>query len=315
MKAAIYSPYLDTLGGGERYVLSVARALTETGWNVDIESSDQNLGQKVKKRFGFDLVKANFVESVQRGNGYDLCFWLSDGSVPTLFARKNIVHFQRPFSDVDGSSLINKIKFFRINAVVVNSGFTKKWIDEADKILVPNGSIMICGSLHNIGEVIIALIEKKYKFINLITWKKTNPMPSITKRTLTHSTEFIVWFAKGKGWKFSYNKMKKYSYGKQLRDVWEFPICQGSERIKDKSGKAAHPTQKPLELFKRLIEMTTDERDIVLDPFIGSGTTAIASIQLNRNWIGIDDNKKYINLANKRIEKYKKNTKLKDYIK
>ena len=193
--------------------------------------------------------------------------------------------------------------------------FTKKWIDEADKILVPNGSIMICGSLHNIGEVIIALKEKKYKFINLITWKKTNPMPSITKRTLTHSTEFIVWFAKGKGWKFSYNKMKKYSYGKQLRDVWEFPICQGSERIKDKSGKAAHPTQKPLELFKRLIEMTTDERDIVLDPFIGSGTTAIASIQLNRNWIGIDDNKKYINLANKRIEKYKKNTKLKDYVK
>jgi len=193
--------------------------------------------------------------------------------------------------------------------------FTKKWIDEADKILVPNGSIMVCGSLHNIGEVIIALKEKKYKFINLITWKKTNPMPSITKRTLTHSTEFIVWFAKGKGWKFNYNKMKKYSYGKQLRDVWEFPICQGSERIKDKSGKAAHPTQKPLELFKRLIEMTTDERDIVLDPFIGSGTTAIASIQLNRNWIGIDDNKKYINLANKRIEKYKKNTKLKDYVK
>jgi len=129
MKAAIYSPYLDTLGGGERYVLSVARALIETGWNVDIESSDQNLGQKVKKRFGFDLVKANFVESVQRGNGYDLCFWLSDGSVPTLFARCNVLHFQRPFSGVDGKSLLNRMKFFRINSVVVNSVFTKKWID------------------------------------------------------------------------------------------------------------------------------------------------------------------------------------------
>ena len=191
--------------------------------------------------------------------------------------------------------------------------FTKRWLEEADKLLAPNGSIMVCGSLHNIGEVIVALKEREYKFINLITWKKTNPMPSITKRTLTHSTEFIVWFAKGKGWKFNYKNMKKYSQGKQLRDVWEFSICQGSERIKGKNGRAAHPTQKPLELFKRLVEMATDEGDIIIDPFMGSGTTAIAAMQLNRDWIGIDNNKGYIDLANKRIEKHKKNTKIGDY--
>ncbi len=180
--------------------------------------------------------------------------------------------------------------------------FTKKWIDEADKILAPNGSMMVCGSLHNIGEVIIALKENGYKFINLITWRKTNPMPSITKRTLTHSTEFIAWFAKGKGWKFNYNTMKKYNQGKQLRDVWEFSVCQGPERIKGENGRAAHPTQKPLELFRRLIEMTTDEEDIVLDPFVGSGTTVIACEMLNRKWIGIDNNDKYICLANDRIK-------------
>jgi len=191
--------------------------------------------------------------------------------------------------------------------------FTRKWIDEADKLLVSNGSFMVCGSLHNIGEVIVVLKDKEYKFINLITWKKTNPMPSITKRTLTHSTEFIAWFVKGKGWKFNYKNMKKYNQGKQLRDVWEFPLCQGSERIKGKGGRAAHPTQKPLELFKRLIEMATDEGDIVIDPFMGSGTTALAAMQLNRNWIGIDNNKEYIDLSNKRINKYKKNTKLMDY--
>lgn len=186
--------------------------------------------------------------------------------------------------------------------------FTKKWINEADKILAPNGSIMVCGSLHNIGEVIVTLKEKGYKFINLITWRKTNPMPSITKRTLTHSTEFIAWFAKGKGWKFNYKDMKRYNQGKQLRDVWEFAVCQGSERIKGENGRSAHPTQKPLELFKRLIEMATDEEDIIIDPFMGSGTTALAAIQLNRNWIGIDNNKEYIDLANKRINKHKKNT-------
>ncbi|MEM3074547.1 MAG: site-specific DNA-methyltransferase [Candidatus Pacearchaeota archaeon] len=184
--------------------------------------------------------------------------------------------------------------------------FTKKWVKEADRLLASNGSIMVCSSLHNIGEVIIALKELKYKLINLITWKKTNPMPSITKRTLTHSTEFIVWFAKGSGWVFNYKEMKKYANGKQLKDVWEFPLCQGKERIKNGNGRAAHPTQKPLELFTRLIEMASKEGDIVLDPFMGSGTTAIASEILNRKWIGIDNKKEYIELANKRIEDFRK---------
>ena len=179
--------------------------------------------------------------------------------------------------------------------------FTRKWIDEADKLLALKGSIMVCCSLHNIGEVIIVLKEKGYKFINLITWKKTNPMPSITKRTLTHSTEFVVWFAKTNGWKFNYKNMKKYNQGKQLRDVWEFPVCQGYERVKGINGRAAHPTQKPLSLFKRLVEMATEEGDIVLDPFIGSGTTAIATMQLNRGWVGIEIDKKYVQIAKDRI--------------
>lgn len=188
--------------------------------------------------------------------------------------------------------------------------FTRAWIKEADRLLVPNGSIMVCGSLHNIGEVIIVLKELEYNFINLITWKKANPMPSITKRTLTHSTEFIAWFAKERGWTFNYKKMKRYAQGKQLKDVWEFSICQGKERIKGKDGRAAHPTQKPLEIFKRLIEMASNEGDVVLDPFIGSGTTAIASELLNRKWIGIDNKNEYIELANKRIEQFRRNKKL-----
>ena len=183
--------------------------------------------------------------------------------------------------------------------------FTKNWIDKADKLLVPNGSFMVCASLHNIGEVIVTLKEKGYKLINVITWKKTNPMPNITRRTLTHSTEFIVWFTKGKGWNFNYEDMKKYNNGKQLKDVWEFSLCQGSERIKGENGKSAHPTQKPLALFERLIEMASNKDDIILDPFMGIGTTAIASMNLNRSWIGIEKNKQYVDLANKRIKENK----------
>jgi len=179
--------------------------------------------------------------------------------------------------------------------------FTRKWVKEADRVLSPNGAIMVCCSFHNIGEVVMALKELNYKFLNLITWRKTNPMPSITKRMLTYSTEFVVWFAKGKQWTFNYDKMKKYNYGKQLRDVWPFPSCQGPERLKGENGRAAHPTQKPLKFFRRLIEMASKEEDIVLDPFIGVGTTAVACNQLNRKWIGIDNNETYIELAKKRV--------------
>ena len=179
--------------------------------------------------------------------------------------------------------------------------FTKKWIIEADRILKDSGTIMICGTIHNIGEILITLKELNYISLNIITWKKTNPMPNITKRMLTHSTEFIVWFAKSKGWTFNYNEMKKYNNSKQLRDVWEFALCQGKERIKSKTGKAAHPTQKPEVLFTRLVEMGSNENDLILDPFMGIGTTAVVSQKLNRNWIGFDSDKNYIRLSKNRI--------------
>ncbi len=188
--------------------------------------------------------------------------------------------------------------------------FTKKWVKAANRVLSENGTIMVCCSYHNIGEVIIALKELDYKPLNIITWRKPNAMPNITKRMLTHSTEFVVWFVKGKNWVFNYDKMKKYNYGKQLRDVWDFPSCQGPERIQGKDGRSAHPTQKPLKLFKRLIEMASKEGQIILDPFIGSGTTAIASEELGRKWVGIDNNPKYIKIANERIEKYRKQKKI-----
>lgn len=141
MKAAIYTPYLDTLGGGERYMLSVAKVLLDEGWQVDIENKDPKLIEKADSRFSLSLDRLNSVESIARGDGYDLCVWLSDGSVPNLRARKNILHFQRPFYNVDGSSLMNRMKFFRIHKVVVNSQFTKKWIDKeysiSSKVLYP----------------------------------------------------------------------------------------------------------------------------------------------------------------------------------
>ena len=184
--------------------------------------------------------------------------------------------------------------------------FTRSWIAEADRVLVEKGSIAICCSFHALGEILMALKEIDYKILNIITWRKTNPMPNITKRILTHSTEFIVWAAKSKGWKFNYEDMKKYSDGKQLRDVWEFPLCQGKERIKNDTGRAAHPNQKPMKLISRIVEMASEPGDLILDPFLGAGTTAVAANLLKRKWIGIENNPKYQEIAEKRIESEKK---------
>ncbi len=129
MRAAIYNPYLDTLGGGERYTMAVAVTLVKAGYTVDVEWSNIAIREELQKRFGIDLKGVNFIQDVKRGDGYDVCFWVSDGSIPALRARKNFLHFQVPFTNVSGTSLMNKFKLKRINKVICNSNFTKKIID------------------------------------------------------------------------------------------------------------------------------------------------------------------------------------------
>lgn len=130
MRIAIYNPYLDTLGGGERYTMAFARVAAEAGYKVDIEWIGPLIGKKLEERFGLDLKEINFVPDIKRGDGYEVCFWVSDGSIPTLLARKNLLHFQVPFKDVGGRTLLNKFKLFRINKIICNSYFTKKFIDK-----------------------------------------------------------------------------------------------------------------------------------------------------------------------------------------
>ncbi|HKC04955.1 MAG TPA: glycosyltransferase family 4 protein [Patescibacteria group bacterium] len=129
MRAAIYNPYLDTLGGGERYTASFAKVLADSGWSVDIEWPDREIKESLQKRFGIDLKGVEVVKDINRGDGYDLCFWVSDGSIPTLKSRKNFLHFQVPFHGVGGNNLLNKMKLFRIDKIICNSEFTKKIID------------------------------------------------------------------------------------------------------------------------------------------------------------------------------------------
>lgn len=129
MRAAIYNPYLDTLGGGERYTMTFAEVLAKNGYEVDVQWPDIAIRKKLENRFGKNYASINFISDIKRGDGYDLCFWLSDGSIPTLRARKNFLHFQVPFHHVGGTSLLNRMKLFRIEKIICNSKFTKRVID------------------------------------------------------------------------------------------------------------------------------------------------------------------------------------------
>ncbi len=195
--------------------------------------------------------------------------------------------------------------------------FTKNWLAASHRILKNNGSIYISCTQHNIGEILVEAKKIGLKLNNILTWYKVNAMPNITKRTYTHSTEFVCWFVKGKNWIFNYeivkefnpNKTKSGDY-KQMRDFLDFiklPIVQGNERLRGDNNRALHPTQKPEKLLELIIKASSNERDIVLDPFFGTGTTGVVAQKFNRNWIGIENNIDYVNMAIQRVGRKKEN--------
>jgi site-specific DNA-methyltransferase (adenine-specific)/modification methylase len=187
--------------------------------------------------------------------------------------------------------------------------FTRKWLGACDRVLKDKGSIYIACSYHNIAEVMIVLKQLDFKINNIITWYKTNAMPNMTRRVFTHSTEFVVWAVKGKKWVFNYEELKKINpekqkdgSPKQMRDLWESPLVQGKERLRGDDGRALHPTQKPEEMLKRIILASSQKGDVVLDPFLGSGTTSYVAKKYGRRWIGIEKDERYIKIATKRMK-------------
>ncbi|MEG1821175.1 MAG: site-specific DNA-methyltransferase [Malacoplasma sp.] len=178
--------------------------------------------------------------------------------------------------------------------------FNRKWIHLCYEALTDNGTMWISGTMHNIYSIGMALEQEGFKIINNITWKKLNPPPNISCRAFTHSTETILWAKKDlkkSKHKFNYGTMKELNDGKQMKDVWETSLTKPSEKI---CGK--HPTQKPIALLEKIILASTDEGDIVLDPFNGSGTTGIVASRLKRKYIGIEKEKEYLELTIKRKE-------------
>jgi DNA modification methylase len=180
--------------------------------------------------------------------------------------------------------------------------FTRRWLTEASRLVRPNGNILVFGSFHNI-YVIGFILEHVLglRILQQITWFKPNAQPNITGRLPTESTEYIIWACNNTPehaakWTFDYAESKQINGGKQLRNLWSFPCTPRSERA-----TGAHPSQKPAALLGRIVKLWTKPDDLILDCFLGTGTTSVAANALGRRWVGIEQDPAYIEIAEKRI--------------
>lgn len=213
------------------------------------------------------------------------------------------------------------------NSLKESFEFYLKWIELCKSLLKPNGTIWISGTYHSIYQCGLALQINKYHIINDISWLKPHPSPNLSHRSFTASHETLIWAKKGKKAKhtFNYNNMVNWEnnhkqtficencneknkheiinkIGKQMKSVWLIDTPQKQEKVFGK-----HPTQKPAELLKRIIVASTNKNDVILDPFAGSSTSGLAAYLYNRKFIGIDMEKKFLNLSIKRFESLKRN--------
>ncbi len=181
--------------------------------------------------------------------------------------------------------------------------FTYEWLNQCKRVLKKNGSIWVIGSYHNIFRVGKIIQDLGFWILNDVIWNKNNPMPNFRGTRFTNAHETLIWASKSKNSKytFNYQSMKTFNDDLQMRSTWNFPICNGKERLK-KNGTKVHSTQKPESLLHRIVLASSNKNDFILDPFLGSGTTAVVAKKLGRLYFGIEKEKKYFDALNKRIK-------------
>lgn len=193
----------------------------------------------------------------------------------------------------------------------------RSWLTETNRVLKPGGSLFVYGIHHNIGYIQCFLYELGLTYGRQFVWHYKNNWSGYTK-VPAGNYEPLLWFYKGKKYTYHpirepYESIERLKYkiikngkewrpnpnGKLAGDVWSIPVLAG-RRFKDE--RVNHPTQKPLAICDRIIKHFSNERDLVLIPFAGSGSECVSAKNNQRNFIGFELNQEYINLANKRLQ-------------
>ena len=164
-------------------------------------------------------------------------------------------------------------------------------VDEFKRILAPKGNIFIFCSYNLIGKFHEAF-DSQFDTFQFMVWHKTNPVPNIRKSSFLNSCELIVClWNKGHTWNFTNQN--------EMHNFIESPICMVEERLKNPS----HPTQKPVRILEHIIKIASNPNDVVLDMFMGVGSTGVAALNLNRKFIGIEIDPIYFQAAQQRLQK------------
>ncbi len=193
---------------------------------------------------------------------------------------------------------VNKGMWDRAETFEAVHAFNLEWLRECRRVLKPDGTIWVTGTAHNIYSVGFAMQTLGFKILNDIAWHKVNPPPNLSCRYFTHATETILWARRDPKARhtFHYKEMKRENGDRQMQSLWHIkPPAQREKR----HGK--HPTQKPEALLDRILRASTSPRDLVLDPFCGSGTTGVVCARTGRRFVGIDLVESYLNIAAARL--------------
>ncbi len=264
------------------------------------------------------FVKDNFV--LYKSDCLKILEQIPENSIDMIFADPPYFLSSGTFSCQNGKMVsVKKGNWDLSNGLKKNFEFHIEWIKACYGVLKPGGTIWISGTYHSIYQCGFALQVNKFHILNDIAWFKPNASPNLSCRFFTASHETLIWARKDlinaktkkqikTKHKFNYSLMKNGKWpedfikkdGLQMRSVWAMGTPKPAEK---KFGK--HPTQKPIDLLVRIVLASTDKNDIVLDPFTGSSTTGLASILNNRKFIGIDLEKKYLDLSVKRFKDLK----------
>lgn len=167
------------------------------------------------------------------------------------------------------------------------------WIPLYSTLVRANGSMIIFCSYRFISFIVDVLESEKVGFNvkDVLIWQKSNPMPRNITRRYVQDMEFAIWAVK-KSARWVFNKQENVPY---QRSLFRTSVVNGNERTE-------HPTQKSLQLMKEIISIHTNKNQTILDPFMGSGSTGIAALELGRNFIGIEKEKKYFDIAQSRFK-------------
>ena len=237
-----------------------------------------------------------------QGDALDLLSKIPDESVDCVWTDPPYMLSNDGITCVAGRMVsVNKGEWDKSQGLEADHQFNLQWTNECYRVLKPTGTIWVSGTLHVYPSVGMALMQNGFRLLNDIVWVKPNPPPNLGRRTFTHSTEVVLWASKApKGsrhkYTFNYDDMRQENGGKQMKTVWEFTSPKTHEK---RYGK--HPTQKPLSLIDRCLRASTNEGDVVLDPFAGSGSTGVAALELGRTFVGIELDESFVELSIKRL--------------